>query len=118
MDAGLRVAHVVTSLDTGGLERIVVDLVREGRRLGQEVAVVCLERPGKLAGRAEALGARLYCVDKRPGIRPGAFGRLRGVLREFRPDVVHAHNVGGLFYAGPAARALRVPAVVWTEHIN
>jgi glycosyltransferase involved in cell wall biosynthesis len=112
------VAHVVTSLDTGGLERIVVDLVREGRRLGQEVAVVCLERPGKLAARAEELGARLYCVDKPPGVRPGAFGRLRAVLREFRPDVVHAHNVGGLFYAGPAARAVGVPAVVWTEHTN
>jgi glycosyltransferase involved in cell wall biosynthesis len=118
MDARLRVAHVAMSLDTGGLERIVVDLVREGRRLGQEVAVVCLERPGKLSGQAVALGARVYCVDKRPGIRPGAFVRLRRVLRDFRPDVVHAHTVGGLFYAGPAARVLGAPLVVMTEHIN
>ena len=29
-----RIAHVVLSLDVGGLERVVLDLVREGRRLG------------------------------------------------------------------------------------
>jgi sugar transferase (PEP-CTERM/EpsH1 system associated) len=115
---GLKVAHVVISLDIGGLERIVVDLVRQGRERGHEVAVVCVERPGRLAARAEELGARLYCLNKRPGIRPGAFGRLRDVLREFRPDVIHSHTIGGLFYVGPAARALGVPLVVHTEHIN
>ena len=55
----LHVTHAVLSLDTGGLERIVVDLVRHGRELGQEVSVVCVERPGVLAPQAEALGARL-----------------------------------------------------------
>jgi glycosyltransferase involved in cell wall biosynthesis len=114
----LHVTHAVLSLDTGGLERIVVDLVRQGQRLGQQVSVVCVERPGVLAPQAEALGARLVCLDKKPGIRLGTRRRFRDVLAELQPDVLHTHQVGALFYAGPAARAAGVPVVVHTEHIN
>jgi hypothetical protein len=37
MPESMKVTHVVLSLDCGGLERVVLDLVREGRRLGQQV---------------------------------------------------------------------------------
>jgi sugar transferase (PEP-CTERM/EpsH1 system associated) len=103
-------------MEIGGLESIVVDLVREGRRLGQDVAVVCLEGPGVLAQEVEAQGARLDSLHKPPGIRLEMFGRLRSLFRELRPDVVHTHQIGALFYAGPAARRAGVPVVVHTEH--
>jgi glycosyltransferase involved in cell wall biosynthesis len=112
------VTHAVLALDTGGLERIVVDLVREGRRLGQEVSVLCLERPGTLGSQVEALGGRLVCVGKKPGLRFGGGGAIQAALRELRPDVLHTHQVGALFYAGPAARAAGAPVIVHTEHIN
>ena len=35
----LHVVHLVLKLDIGGLERMVVDLAREGLRLGQRVTV-------------------------------------------------------------------------------
>lgn len=118
MPEPLHVAHAVLSLDTGGLERIVVDLVREGRRLGQRVSVLCLERPGTLAPQAEALGARVVCLDKPPGLRLGVRPQARAVLRELRPDVLHTHQIGPLFYAGPVARGAGVRVVVHTEHTN
>jgi glycosyltransferase involved in cell wall biosynthesis len=116
--APLRVLHAVVSLDVGGLERIVVDLVRQGQQLGQEVAVVCVERPGVLAPQVEALGARVFCLHKPVGYHPETCGRMKDVLAEFRPDVVHTHQVGPLLYCGRAARALNVPVVVHTEHID
>jgi glycosyltransferase involved in cell wall biosynthesis len=94
----------------------VLDLVHEGRRLGQEVTVVCLEQPGRLADEAEGLGARVVCADKPPGLRWKTVGRLRALFRELAPDVVHTHQIGALFYAGPAARRAGVRAVVHTEH--
>ena len=112
----IAVAHAVLSLDFGGLEQIVLDLVREGQALGQRVSVVCLERSGTLAPRVEALGAPVICTHKRPGIRLTAIRRMRSALRELRPDIVHTHQVGALFYAGPAARSAGVPLVVHTEH--
>src|SRR5262249_19617615 len=112
----LRIAHVVLSMDFGGLESIVLDLGREGRRLGQDVAVGCLERPGGLAQQVEAQGGRLASFHKPPGVCLDLFGRLRSLFRELRLDVVHTHQIGALFYAGPAARRAGVPVVVHTEH--
>ena len=113
---GQRVVHVVLSLDPGGLERLVIDLVREGRMLGQLASVACLERPGLLAPELEALRVPVFCVEKRPGLRPEVIGRLRKLFEILRPDVVHTHQIGALCYAGPAARRAGVPVVVHTEH--
>lgn len=111
-----KVIHVLLWLDPGGLERVVLSLVQEGMQLSQRVSVVCLERPGELAGEVERAGARVYSVDKRPGLRLGTVGRLRKLFEQIRPDVVHTHQIGALFYAGPAARRAGVPVVVHTEH--
>ena len=70
------------------------------------------------APQVEALGARLVTLGKKPGIRLGTRRRFREALATLRPDVLHTHQVGALFYAGPAARAAGVPVVVHTEHIN
>jgi glycosyltransferase involved in cell wall biosynthesis len=114
----LHVTHAVLTLQIGGLERIVVDLVREGQRLGQRVSVLCVERPGPLAAQVEALGARVFCTNKSPGLRFNAGSTIKRALQELRPDVLHTHQVGALFYAGPAAKAVGVPLIVHTEHIN
>jgi sugar transferase (PEP-CTERM/EpsH1 system associated) len=114
----LRITHAVLSLDCGGLERIVLDLVREGQTLGQQITVLCLERPGTLAAQVEALGGSLVCLHKQPGLKVRTIRQLEAVLRELRPDVVHTHQAGTLFYAGPAARQAGVPVVVHTEHGN
>lgn len=116
MSERLRVAHVVLSLDVGGLERNVVNQVREGQALGQSVSVICLERPGVLAPRVEELGGRVLCMHKRPGIRLSLIGRLRSVLRQLRPDIVHTHQIPTLFYTGLAARTMATGRVLHTEH--
>ena len=41
---------------------------------------------------------------------------FKTIFRELKPDVVHTHEIGSLFYGGPAARAVDVPLVVHTEH--
>lgn len=116
--AALRVIHIVLSMDVGGMERGLVNHVREAQRLGEEVSVICLERPGVLASQLEALGAPVLCVFKKPGVRPGTIWHLERLLRQLRPDVVHTHQVGPLFYGAPAAWQAAVPVRVHTEHGN
>jgi glycosyltransferase involved in cell wall biosynthesis len=112
----LKVAHVVLSLDVGGLERNVVNQIRLASEVGQEVSVICIETPGALAAQARSLGGTVVCVDKPPGLRPGVVKRIRGALRDIRPDVVHTHQIGPLFYTGLAAVGLQIPLLVHTEH--
>lgn len=118
MSDRLKVVHMVLSLDVGGLERLVLDLTREGKRLGHEITILCLERPGTLAPDAEGLGSRIICTHKKPGLRPSTVGSIRSVLREVQPDVVHSHTIAALFYGGPAAWSAGVPLMVHTEHSN
>ena len=114
----LHIAHGVLALDVGGLERIVLDLVRVGRRQGHRVSVVCLERPGTLAPAAEAEGATVVSLDKLPGRRPELVPKAVESLRVLRPDVIHTHAVGALWYLGQAARAIGSVPTVHTEHID
>jgi len=112
----MHVVHVVLTLDVGGLERNVINQVREGRKLGQRVSILCLDKPGELAPRAEALGATVVALNRRGGLRPGMILRVKRILAQWRPDVVHTHQLVTLLYAGLAARWLRLPVVLHTEH--
>ena len=85
MTRTLTVAHVVLSLEVGGLESIVLDLLRESRRVGQSVAVVCLEEAGGLASQVEALGVRVACIHKRRGLRLEIIARLRSLCARPAP---------------------------------
>jgi glycosyltransferase involved in cell wall biosynthesis len=113
---GKHVVHGVLSLDLGGLERLVLDLVKHGAGVGNRVTVVCVERPGKLAGRARELGAEVVCLDKPAGRSQRAVADAERVLRELRPDVLHTHQIGALWYLGQAARRVGLECVVHTEH--
>jgi glycosyltransferase involved in cell wall biosynthesis len=116
-DAPLSVVHGVLSLDVGGLERLVLGLIRAGVAAGHRVSVVCVEKPGQLAGEAEGAGATVISLGKTPGRHPEYVGRAAEALAELRPDVVHTHQIGAAWYLGRAARRMGVP-VVHTEHGN
>jgi sugar transferase (PEP-CTERM/EpsH1 system associated) len=112
----MRVVHAVLSLDAGGLERVVVNLIRAGLQRGQQITVLCLERAGTFASEVESLGVPIVCVQKRAGLRFSIINDLRRIFREIKPDVVHTHQIGVLLYAGPAASAAGVKRVIHTEH--
>jgi glycosyltransferase involved in cell wall biosynthesis len=112
----IHVTHAVLHLHTGGLERVVLSLVREGLRLGQRVSVLCLEEPGALAADVAAMGAPVRTIGKCPGLSPRLVGSIRAELAALGTHVLHTHQIGALFYAGPAARRAGVSAVVHTEH--
>jgi glycosyltransferase involved in cell wall biosynthesis len=112
----LRVVHGVLSLDLGGLERLVLDLVRVGQSRGQHVSVVCVERPGRLADEVRALGAEVHSLDKPAGRSPNAVDQATKLLSKLAPDVIHTHQIGALYYLGRAAQRVGPSALVHTEH--
>ena len=111
----LHILHGVLSLDCGGVERIVVDLTRQALSGGRRVTVICLERPGTLADEIVSLGAEVLCLHKPPGLRRELVDQAASFLRRQRPDVIHTHQIGALWYLGQAARQLSIPTL-HTEH--
>ncbi|MBQ0848923.1 glycosyltransferase [Streptomyces sp. NPDC057621] len=106
-----RVLHVSQPVD-GGVGRVVTDLVRAQLATGADVTVAC-PPDGGLATAAELLGAdvRHWHATRSPGPWLAQEVRsLRRLVREVRPDVVHAHSAKAGLAARLAVRG-RVPTV-------
>jgi glycosyltransferase involved in cell wall biosynthesis len=113
---------VVPNLHSYGLQNMVAGLVRSMDRSRYEPAVASLYAESEI-GLEPALradGIRMFHLDKRPGFDVRMYWRLRQVLGEFQPHVVHTHNYV-LRYVYPLVAAslrkpARIPRVVHTVH--
>ena len=112
----LRVAHVALQLQTGGMERLLVEFARHADRSRFDLHFVSLSTRGPVADELEAMGWPVTAMEEPPGLRPGLVVRLSKVLRRWGADVVHAHNTKPLLYGGPAAKMAGASRVVYTRH--
>ncbi len=113
MSAGLHVAHVIRSLEVGGMERLVHELVRH-RREGT-TSVICLDRPGHFGEQLERTGFPVRAVGLEGG-RAGRLWRMRKVIADLHPDVLHCHNLQALTHAGLLSSARCAPRMLTTKH--
>jgi glycosyltransferase involved in cell wall biosynthesis len=98
--SGIRVMHVISEMGTGGAESVVVELARRGREAGWESAVAsnggrCVEE------LTEAAVTHFHVAIARRTVR-GFIAARAGtarVFKDFRPDVVIAHNVSATLVA-------------------
>ncbi len=109
----MRVLLTVPTLERGGAERMVVELAKG--LAGREIAcAVCyLDGQGTLAPEIREAGVPVHCLELPHKAWPGR-ARMAGVLREFRPTVIHAHMPRAAVWSA-AAKSSRVP-LVYTEH--
>src|SRR3954447_568091 len=92
--SGQRALMLITTLTYGGAESQVVRLALELKALGWTVAVACMVPPS--AHTAVLLDAHIpvHSLEMKRGIPdPRALFRLARLLRNFQPDIVHAHMV-------------------------
>jgi sugar transferase (PEP-CTERM/EpsH1 system associated) len=111
----IRVAHVVTTLAIGGLEKVVLDLARGRTQQDFEASLICLDNAGVLEREFSAAGVPVAVIGTRGSV-PQRVWRLSRRLRALAPDVVHTHNPQAHLHGAWAARLAGVPAVVQTKH--
>ena len=108
----------------GAQENTVLCCEAALRDYGDDVLLVtgpALGPEGSLLDRARAGGVPLEIVSslRRP-LHPWrdlvSYRKIRKILREFRPDVVHTHSAKGGILGRAAAWSLGVPAIVHTVH--
>lgn len=101
MSGRMRILHVVDSLRPGGMENGVVNMAHQLAGT-HEVAVACLRRGGAFETRLPS-SCEVFGLGKGQGFTPGAVWRLAKLIRRWKPDVLHTHNLGTLIY-GIASR--------------
>ncbi|MFH4466737.1 glycosyltransferase [Vibrio diabolicus] len=113
------ILHVVQHLAPGGLETLVLEMLRFAQP-NHSVFVVSLEGSKAQAlqcwSKLSAYQGQLHFLNKKPGFSGKTISTLTSMLKGLKPDVVHTHHIGPLLYGGIAARLAQVPVIIHTEH--
>jgi sugar transferase (PEP-CTERM/EpsH1 system associated) len=112
----LRVVHLVSTLNIGGLEKVVYDLARLADADRVEVRVLCLGEFGALAQDFRDKGIRVESLGVLGKGTIRAVPALARWLRQVRPEVLHTHNPAPHLIGALAAKWAGVPVVVHTKH--
>lgn len=111
------IVHVVEHMAPGGIETLVLDMVRETP--GRHTIISLQGSAESLVAAWPALAAeknRLVGLGREGGFDPSLILRLRTHLRRVGATSVIAHHIGPLVYGGFAARAAGIRTVVHVEH--
>ena len=114
-----QVVHFLSGLEVGGKERVAIQLARRARDAGYATELLLFDAPYR--GERVDLDPGDLPVDfvpRRPGLDVRLLLTLARRWRRTRPQVVHAHNDTGVFYACAAAALTGAggPAVCATFH--
>jgi glycosyltransferase involved in cell wall biosynthesis len=113
----MRLLQVVAELRPGGAERIVLELAADASRHGDTVAVASAGGPW-VARLHQAVTHFDVPLRRRSTVATlTAAWPLRAVLRDFRPDVVHAHNLRATVAVAAALSTVAArPRLLTTVH--
>jgi L-malate glycosyltransferase len=111
-----RVMHISSSLQHGGLERIIYNFAARLNREKYRVSACALDTDGIYGNEIRKLGGQVSVLKKRQGIDPSLWPRLYRLFKKEKVDIVHTHNFSPLFYAAIPARLAGVKALIHTEH--
>ncbi len=109
----IKILHVIPSLDTGGAERLLLDICKTIDSSIFELVVVCFKRGG-LWEKEISAHAKLIVIKRSSRFNFFSILKLRNTIIKEKPDIVHTH-LGGDIYGRWFAGRLHIP-VVSTEH--
>lgn len=111
----MRILHVITSLRTGGAEKLMVDLLPRLRNRGADVELAVFDGiDTQFMERIEDSGIAVHKLATRESVyNLQHILRLRRLVDNF--DIVHTHNTSPQFFA-PIAAVGKKKFLVTTEH--
>jgi glycosyltransferase involved in cell wall biosynthesis len=111
--------HVITGLDTGGAEMMLLKLLSASGDDWQSM-VVSLKDEGMIGPSIAKLGVPVECLHLRPGApNPARFLSLLRVARRFRPQVIQGWMPHGNLAASLTQFASRIAApVIWNIRMS
>lgn len=112
----MKILQVIPYFCFGGAETMCENLTYALKAMGHEVQVVSLYNDRTpIAARMEEAGVQIIYLDKKLGLDVSMVGKLRKIMMQFQPDVVHTHlNI--IKYAALAAKLAGVKRCVHTVH--
>ena len=109
----MKIAHVISSLPYGGMQRLAAQIAEEQCRRGHDAHVIAIYESQSFIDDLNRRGIPYSMI---PGRRPSASGMITlfKALRSVAPDIAHVH--GGLLWSN--ATALLCKREPWIQHVH
>lgn len=111
----MKVLHIITSLHTGGAEKLIVDLIPRLRKLGHSVDIVLFDGSDTpFKQQLSASGIKIIELNKGGSVyNPLHIFRLIPIIRQY--DIVHTHNTAPQLFTAIASLFSKA-TLITTEH--
>jgi len=110
----MKVLHVISSLEIGGAQRLLSDLLPIQKQQGMDISLLVLKTENNaFSKKVTEAGVHIISLDVKNFRNPFLAFKIRSIIKEY--DVVHAHLVHSLYLCSLAARGLEIK-LIYTEH--
>lgn len=93
----MKILHVITTLHTGGAEKLMVDLLPRLRDLGNDVELVVLSgRHTSFYNQLDAENIKIHSLGERNVYHPFNLFRLKKYIGKY--DIIHTHNAASQYF--------------------
>lgn len=115
-DDQMKVLFVITGLGIGGAESQVLDLADRMSTRGHQIMIAYLTGPARLLPNNPYIEVVPVGILKSPFGFACGYLRLRQLICDFKPDVVHSHMVHANLLARLVRLTTKIPRLVCTAH--
>lgn len=113
----MNILYTITGLSMGGAETITVNLARQMQERGHTVMIMYLSGEQKVSVPDGVILKNLY-LKKNPYGFLKSLRKAKKVIRDFKPDVVHANMFHAIFFTRLLRLFVKIPYLISTEHSN
>ncbi|OYQ77438.1 glycosyl transferase [Wohlfahrtiimonas chitiniclastica] len=111
----MKILYTITGLGLGGAEKVVVDLADQMVKRGHTVCIAYLK--GNIVVKPKSESVQMISLGlESPKKLLKALYNFRQLIRQFKPDVVHAHMVHANIFARLARLMCKIPKLICTAH--
>lgn len=113
----MKILHVITSLHTGGAEKLMVDLLPRFKSMGDDVELLLFDGTvTPFYNELEKLGIKIYHLSLGGNVyNPTNIFKVKKYLPRY--DIIHTHNTACQYFISIASRLVKFHChLVTTEH--
>jgi glycosyltransferase involved in cell wall biosynthesis len=117
MISNLRIAHVITDLDTGGAEMMLLRLVKSQIKESIQPVIISLKEPGEIESELLKVPVPVFSLHlKSNRIDIAAIKKLSSLFLQIKPDLVHSWMYHADLFSSISGKLFNHLPLVWSLH--
>ncbi|MCX7927266.1 MAG: glycosyltransferase [Candidatus Omnitrophica bacterium] len=112
----IHIMHIQESLEVGGMENGIVNLVNYLDKDLFSLSLCCLNKEGEFVKRVDKSRIKIFCLHQREGFSINLFDKIKKLILKEKVDIVHTHNYYSGLYGIIASKLAGTPVIIHGEH--